>query len=74
MKPNAEICRYDAEEVLELMNCHDQGLIFDHVFGIQKQSTFEEAEEPEPGPKKMATTVTNLTAGYDVTEGGVNVF
>ena len=55
------------------MNYHDQSLILDHLFQIQKQRALEEAEEPEPEPEKRATTITKLTAGYDVTEGGIKV-
>ena len=55
------------------MNYHDQGLILDHLFEIQKQRAFEEAEEPVPEPEKRATTVTKLTAGHDVTEGFIKV-
>jgi hypothetical protein len=40
---------------------------------IQKQNTLKEAEEPKPELEKRATTVTKLTAGYDVTEGVIKV-
>jgi len=36
-----------------------------------KPSAVEEAEEPEPEPEKKARTVTKLTVGHDVTDGGV---
>jgi hypothetical protein len=55
------------------MNYHDQCLIIYHLFEIQKQSTLEEAVEPEPELENRAT-ITKSTAGYDVTEGGVKVF
>jgi hypothetical protein len=54
-----------------LLSCHDQGLTLDRLVETVKPSAFEEAEEPEPEPEKKALTVTKLTSGHGVTEGGV---
>jgi hypothetical protein len=61
----------DAGEFFELLSYHDQDFTLDHLVEIVKPSAFEEAEEPDPEPEKDPTTVTKLTVGYDVTEGGV---
>jgi hypothetical protein len=48
IKPSTEIRTYDAEDIFEWLNYHDQGLTYDHLFEIRKQNALEEAEEPEP--------------------------
>jgi hypothetical protein len=45
---SAEIRKYDAEDVREILNSHDQELTLDYLVELRKQSAFEEAEEPEP--------------------------
>jgi hypothetical protein len=42
---------YNGEDVFELLNYHDHGLMVNSLFEIQKQSALEEAEEPEPESK-----------------------
>jgi hypothetical protein len=42
-----QICTYNVENVFKLLKSQDQELTFDHL-EIQRQSTFEEAEKPEP--------------------------
>jgi hypothetical protein len=50
---------YDAEYVLELPNSHEQELTLENFVEIQKQSTLEEAEEPEPGPEDRTVKVSS---------------
>jgi len=40
---------YDAENVVALLNSHDE-LKLDHLVETRKQSAFKQAEEPEPEP------------------------
>jgi hypothetical protein len=40
---NSQVCKYDAENVFDLPNSHDQELIHRDPVEIQKQSTPEEA-------------------------------
>jgi hypothetical protein len=46
--------------VFELLNFHDQELMFDHCAVIQKQNAVEEAEELEPEPKNRTVTVSEF--------------
>ena len=39
---------YSAEYVFELLNSNDKELMLDNLVEIWKQSTLEEAEEPDP--------------------------
>jgi hypothetical protein len=65
LTPRAQFPTYDAEDIFELQNRHDQALSLDHLLGIQKQSAFEESEEPEPKYKERAMTVSNLTGNNE---------
>jgi hypothetical protein len=56
MKPSAQIRRYVAEYVFELLNSHDEELTTDHLVEIRKQSALEEAE-----PEERPMTVLKLT-------------
>jgi hypothetical protein len=47
---------------------HDQGLTFCRLVQIPKQSAREDAEEPEPEPKKRNVTVLKLTEGRGLTD------
>lgn len=53
----------------ELLNYHDQELMFDHIFE-HKQSTLE-AEELEPEPKERTTMVLKLTEWLGTIEAGI---
>lgn len=57
---SVKICTYDARGVFELLNFHDQELMFDHCAVIQKQNAVEEAEELEPEPKNRTVTVSEF--------------
>ena len=59
---------HDAEDVLELLNFHDQELSLKCLAEIQKQSALEEAE-----PKQKTVTVKMLTEGLGLTESGSEV-
>jgi hypothetical protein len=39
--------------------------MLDHLVKIQKQSAFEEVDQPEPEPKKRTMTVSMLIEGLD---------
>jgi hypothetical protein len=63
---------YDAEDILGLLNYHDQDFTCSHFLQIRKQSTLEEAEEakaPEPEHKERTMTVLKLTEGLGVILG-----
>jgi hypothetical protein len=60
--------------VLKLPNSQDQELTLDNVVEIRKQSTPEEAEEPEPGPEDRTVTVSESTEGLGFTDVGIRVF
>jgi hypothetical protein len=47
--------------------------MLDHLVEIRKQSALEEAEEPEPEPKERTVTVSKLSEGLGLIEGGVEV-
>jgi hypothetical protein len=51
-----------------LLNSHDQEILLDSLFRIQKSRTLEEAEEPKPEPKEGTTMVLKLTEGHGVIE------
>jgi hypothetical protein len=55
----------------ELLNYHDQELMFDHIFE-HKQSTLE-AEELEPEPKESTTTISELNEWLGLPEAGIMV-
>jgi len=46
-----------------LLNSHDQEILFDSLFKIQKPRAPEEAEEPKPEPREGTTMVLKLTEG-----------
>jgi hypothetical protein len=56
-----------------LLNYHDQELTLDYNVEIRKQSALEEAEEPDPEPKERTVTVSKLSEGLGLIEGGVEV-
>jgi len=57
-RPSALIRTYVAEDEFELQEYHDQDLTLNHLVEIRKQSTLEEAEEPEPQPRERNMSVT----------------
>lgn len=68
IKPSMRFCKYGVEDVFELLNAHDQELTLDGLVQIQKQSTLEEADEPEPDPelesKERTMMVSKLTGAW----------
>jgi len=60
--------------VFELQKCHDQDLTLNHLVEIRKQSTLEEAEEPESQPRERNMSITVLTEGLGLTGAGIKVF
>jgi hypothetical protein len=71
LKLNAPIGMYDAENILDLLNSHDQELTVYHLIESQKQSTREEAEEPKPEPKGRTMTVLKLAVWIGLIESGI---
>ena len=63
-----------AEDVFELLKFHEQKPCVDYLVEIQKHSALEEAEKPDPGPKKRTMTVLKLTEWLGLTEAGIKVF
>jgi Zn-dependent M16 (insulinase) family peptidase len=76
IKPSAQIRRYDAEDIFELLKSRDQELTLDDLVEIRKQSALVEAAGPEPEPESEERTVRalKLTEGLGLTEGGIKVF
>jgi len=56
---------YSDEDIFVLLNCHHQELTLGDLDEIWKQSTPEEAEEPEPEPKEGTVMIAKLTEGLD---------
>jgi len=56
---------YNDEDVFVLLNSHYQELTLGDLDEIWKQSTPEEAEEPESEPKEGVVIITKLTEGLD---------
>ena len=73
-KLKAPISMYDAENIFELLNSHDQKLPVYHLIESRKQSAREEAEEPEPESKERTMTILKLTVWIGLTEGGIRAF
>jgi hypothetical protein len=65
---------HDAGNVLEYLNAYDQDVTVNELTASQYQKVLEEAEEAESQPKKMNTTVLNLTEGLGLTEGRIKAF
>jgi hypothetical protein len=65
---------YDAEDVLELLNYHNQEYTLDHLAEILKLSALGEPEDPENELKERNMTVWKFTEGSRVTEAGIGVF
>ena len=53
------------EDVFTLLNSHHQELTLGSLDEIWKQSTPEEAEEPESEPKEGTVMIAKLTEGLD---------
>lgn len=66
VKPSAQSCMYNAEDIFESLNFHHQELKLDNLVEIQKPSALEEADEPEP--KERTMTDVKLTKGLGLTE------
>jgi DNA-binding transcriptional MerR regulator len=67
IKTGAQIRTYDAEDVLELLNCRDQEVALENISEIRKKIDPEEADEPEPKHNEMTVKFTeglgNIAAG-----------
>ena len=50
---------------VQFLNSHDQEVTLDDLVEIRKQSALDEAEEPEPEPKKRTVTVCSGLRGLD---------
>jgi predicted restriction endonuclease len=74
VRQSAQIHTYDAEDVSELLNSNDEKLTLDNLVEIWRQSTLEEAEEPQPEQKDRTMTVSKPTEGLGLTEAGIQVF
>jgi hypothetical protein len=67
IKPSNKIHTYDAKDISDLLNSHDQEFMFDHPVKIWRQSTtaVEEAKKPKPEYEERTKTVLNFTGGLD---------
>jgi len=74
VKPSAQIHMYSAEYVFELLNSNDKELMLDNLVEIWKQSTLEEAEEPEPKLRDRIIMVSALNEGFGLTGIGIKEF
>jgi len=73
INPRAQIRMYDAENVIALLNSHDE-LMFDHLFDTRKQSAFKQAEEQEPEPKERTMRLLKVAESRGITEAGIRTF
>jgi hypothetical protein len=71
IRSSALIRTFDIEDLFDLQKYHDLDLTLDHLAEIRKQTTLEEAEEPEPEPKERTMPVTLLTEGLGLTGAGI---
>lgn len=62
---------YDAEDVFELLICHDQHVTPHELLEIRKKGALKQAEELRPAPKERITAVLNLTEGLGLPESGI---
>jgi len=65
-----QIHTYNAEDVIDLLNYHDQEFMFDQI-SDQKGSTLE-ADELQSKPKER--TMTEFPEGLGLAEAGIIVF
>jgi len=67
---------YDAENILGLLNSHDQKLTVYHLIESRKQSSREEAEQPEsePQPKERTMMVLKLIVWIGLIECCIRAF
>jgi hypothetical protein len=68
---------YDADNVFEWLNNHDQDLALNHLVEIWRQCALKEAEEArelEPEHKERDMMVLNLTERLRPMEAGPKVF
>jgi len=72
-KLRAQKFTYNAVDVFELLNYHDQELMLD-LDETAKQRALEEVGEPKPRPKEQTMTVLKLTEGLGLIEPGITVF
>jgi hypothetical protein len=65
IKPSNKLHTYDAKDISELLNSHDQEFMFDHPIKIWRQGTtaVEEAETHKPKHEERTKTVLNSTGG-----------
>ena len=74
INPRAQIRMYDAENVVALLNTHDDELTLDHLVETRKQSGFKQAEELEPEPKQRTMRVLKLAESRGIAEAGIRIF
>jgi len=61
MKKRQKIYTQDAEDVSELLNCHDQELTPNCLVKTRRQRALEKAEASRADPKERKVTVSKLT-------------
>ena len=64
----------DVENVVALLNSHDDELMLDHLVEIRKQSAIKQAEEPEPEPKYRTMRVLKMAESRGITAAGIRIF
>ena len=65
---------YGAENVVALLNSHENELTLVHLVETRKPSAFKLAEEPEPEPKERTMRVLKLAESREITEAGIRIF
>jgi len=73
IQPSALIRKYDSENVVALLNSHDE-LMLDLLVETRKQSPLKQAEEPEPEPKERTLRVLKLAESSGISESGFRIF
>jgi hypothetical protein len=69
-----QIRTYDAEDILQLLNSHNQLLVLDHPVKLRKQSALDEAKKPLIGTEEKDMAVSNSTEGRGVVEVCIKMF
>ena len=73
IQPSALIRKYDSENVVALLNSHDEFML-DHLVETRKQSPLKQVEEPEPEPKERTLRFLKLAESSGISESGFRIF
>lgn len=63
-----------AENVVALLNSHDDELTLGHIVETRKQSSSKQADEPEPESKVRTMRVLKLAESRWIADAGIRLF